>query len=317
MNDIISRWVNNPSNVWIVIIVGALILIAGALFGFMRGWKSALYFATWNVLGLLVTVFIAEPITNSLIISKISDENTKKIVDIISPYLIPIMIIPILIIFNVISLIPYIFLRKIIRGKDAITGKTKKPDMSGRLIGMLVGLGNSLPITILTVNAVTITTGSTVITNMNKIGFNAVTFGQFPDMASNTSKIYSAAMIALSDNLDTAIDTVGKIFAGGEITSENQDWLKENHDEFENLLNWNDGHDILVTIMGDKFDSALFDSIENFEWPTELDEKYKFNISSESKKSLEKTMFALWSGDSKSDTEKRAIIKSYLDKISK
>lgn len=322
MTEILERWINNPSNVWIVLVLGGLILILGALFGFMRGWRSALYFAIWNVIGLILCVFITKPIGESIINGKFDDEYTAKVVSIIAPYIIPIIIIPALMIFNILSLFPYIFLRKIIRGKDQMTGGSRKPVIGERLFGIGIGTLNSLPLMILCVNAATITTGSTAITRMNKIGFKAVTFGQFPDMVSNVSRIYSAAMLVASpDGIEEAAKVVTGILGGGDISDDKTEkWLKENHKKLEDLMNWEDGYTLLKEVVKEDFDPKMFDNINDFNWPAELND-YKFNLTASAQKALTNAMLDLWKSSTAEnkpdDAEMKQTIKDYIAKITK
>lgn len=313
MQNTINKWIANSDNFWIIALIFSFTIVASAMIGAFRGWKKALYFTTWNITSLIISLLLASATASWL--TAMFSEPIEMILGVFAPYFIPIVAFVYMIIINLFSWLPYIFLVKpFLKRMD--NKKKDEPIKVGnilvnRSLGMMIGVFGAFPVCVLATNVGAITTGNVTLASANDKMVSVITGSKYKGISVPIVKIKKLALMAFKavQELQIILDFI----MGIEVDDINT--IIENQDLINELLNWTDGHQIigeLMTRIGVNVhtDSTIvLEGMNSFTRPPELP---PFDMSEKAKNSF-KNMIMTLIGDSSAEAE--AIILDFIDKL--
>ncbi len=192
----------SPTMAWLPPFILAMIILLGIGFGFLNGWKSALYFCSVQMLTLLFGILSYDNLWNDILIpllqKKVSSLGIKiSLTDLFDLGKQPVMLIYLsllLIIIWILSLIPYFIFRKKLFKKTIKSNKEKKlSNLKSRIGGATIGVISAMPY------AAFFSTTATIIAPDSKSvqGMNTFTSVMSLGQANNVSYFYDDAIALL------------------------------------------------------------------------------------------------------------------------
>ncbi|MCP4336343.1 MAG: hypothetical protein GY679_00655 [Mycoplasma sp.] len=149
----LPNWIVSPTLTWLPPLLLSILIISGLLIGFLNGWRSALYFLTVNafslIIGILSFALLWKNQVSPKLLSSINSEQEiitqDELAGLVKSSIMLIYLSIILAVFLLISLIPYIFLRKYLKKQLKIDKKNKIFNWKSRFIGSGIGFLTVLP----------------------------------------------------------------------------------------------------------------------------------------------------------------------------
>ena len=198
--------ITNPSMAWLPPVILASIVAIAALIGFWNGWKTAVYFLGWNVVG-FAAVLITMATGYSALVNFVPDDldmggiSIKDLLvdnqDTIKPLGIMILTIVVLLVTNFIAFLLY----WIFRGKLKRSIKKAKADgtsnFNSRFFGATIGVITALPIALSATMLSTVVSPTNKFTNFTSDVYGGLTAGQAKDSDENIRET-----IDLADTID-------------------------------------------------------------------------------------------------------------------
>lgn len=209
----------SEQNLWYIpIIVVCVLLLAGFLNGFFRGWKSSLYFMVWNLFGFYVALLILDAIYDSVLkdmaknwFAAIEDSLGDKAFDdffaLFHGWLVLMMVLLVLSFWNFIAWIVHFFFKKRFQKHLKENKAAGKSNAGSRLIGGFFGIVAVIP------SAASAMASSTVISSNDELNKNvdsfvkAMTFGKVDEVSGDWDAMYGLALSASSARDFTLIVT--------------------------------------------------------------------------------------------------------------
>lgn len=209
-------------NLWYIpIIVACVLLVAGFLNGFFRGWKSSLYFMIWNLVGFYVALLVLDAIYDSVLKDMAKNwftaiENSlgatafDDFFTLFHGWLVLMMVLLVLSFWNFIAWIVHFFFKKRFQKHLKENKAAGKSNAGSRLIGGFFGIVAVIPTTASAMASATAISSNEEL-NENVDSFvNAMTFGKVTEVSGDWDAMYGLALSATSAQ-DLAQIVIGNI----------------------------------------------------------------------------------------------------------
>lgn len=177
MNDTFA-YIGNGEYWWISVLSFLVIVLISGLTGLWNGWKTSTYFLVWNVIAVVVGMFVTSPILEA-VESQIDLSNVPIKIAETNPYVGPLILFVIILATNLLAFLIYWFVRKPLKRSIKENKRNGKSNGYTRLIGMGVGVITGLPSAIIMTNYASLTTTDNGFTKFNGAMLAGITGTKF------------------------------------------------------------------------------------------------------------------------------------------
>ena len=210
MKDILL-YIGNGDYWWISVITFSVIVSISGLMGALNGWKAALFFLVWNVVTLIIGIFMTSPILK-LLENKVDLSNLPISIANANPYIGPLILFIIILISNFLAFIIYLFIRKFLKKSMKENKDSGKSNIFNRLIGSGVGVIAGLPLAAIMTNYASLTTTDNGFTQFNGAILRGITGSKFKGF-DKTDKNSIKSIIEMIDD-KSQFEKFTKLFDG-------------------------------------------------------------------------------------------------------
>lgn len=191
-------------DLWYVPIIALVVLLLmGFWIGVWRGWKLALYYLTWNVVGYLVALFVLDSIyesqlktlANNLakdVTDKIGTEALDKTLTLFKGWIVLMLTLVVLAVWNFLAWLVHFFFRKHLK-LQKVEGKS---NVKARIIGGVFGVVTAIPGTLAFVGATSISVNNKGVSKFIDGATSAITFGKTTSISEDWDAIYGLVLSA-------------------------------------------------------------------------------------------------------------------------